>query len=295
MRPSVPKPIRLLIVLATIASLLSLPAAATAAPKGSGVVLEILRLTPAVSPGMDAAFDVFIRNGGKATLNHAVLTTSVTGATVESVPAGCNAATLVCDLGTLSAGDQRTLRFVVGASGSAGSIDIVADLRVDAGGGNPSLDAFTKRGAITVDASSTFFGGWQRAGNALSGGINNGHQSASVNVPPVGFDYPAALTEDTGRVCGQRGIGTALDLMFANGNPVSPFLTVTVTYDAEVRGNRTPGNVSFVHENDGGGCTFLVKGCATAGCFNAFWQGSGPSKKLVIVALLASNGRGKGF
>jgi hypothetical protein len=295
MRPSVPKPIRLMIVLATIASLLSLPSAAAAAPKGSGVVFEIVRLTPAVSPSMDAAFEVFIRNGGKATLNHAVLTTSVTGATVESVPAGCNATTLVCDLGTLSAGDQRTLRFVVGASETAGSIDIVADLRVDAGGANPSLDAFTKRGAIAIDASSTFFGGWQRAGNALSGGINNGHQSSSVSVPPVGFDYPAALAEDTGRVCGQRGIGTALDLTFANGDPVSPFLTVTVTYDAEVRGNRTPGNVSFVHENDDGECTFLVSGCETAGCFNAFWDGNGPDKNLVVVALLASNGRGKGF
>jgi hypothetical protein len=295
MHPSVPRPIRLVIVLATIVSLLSLPSVAAAAPKGSGVVLEIVRLTPAVSPTMDAAFDVFIRNGGKATLNHAVLTTSVSGATVESVPAGCNAATLVCNLGTLAAGDQRTLRFVVGASETAGSIDIVANLRVDAGGGNPSLDAFTKRGAITVDDSSTFFAAWHRAGNALSGGISNGHQSASVSVPAVGFDYPAKLSEDSGRVCGERGIGTALDLTFANGDPVSPFLTVTVTYDAEARGNRTPGNVSFVHENDDGDCTFLVKGCATAGCFNASWDGSGPNKKLVVVAFLASNGRGKGF
>ncbi len=295
MHPSVPRPMRLVIVLATIVSLLSLPSVAAAAPKGSGVVLEIIRLTPAVSPTMDAAFDVFVKNGGKATLNQAVLTTTVSGATVESVPAGCDAATLVCDLGTLAAGDQRTLHFVVGAPEAAGSIEIVAQLTVDAGGDNPSLDAFTRRGAITVDDSSTFFGAWQRAGNALSGGIDNGHQSASVSVPAVGFDYPAKLSEDTGRVCGERGIGSALDLTFANGDPVAPFLTVTVTYDAEARGNRTPGNVSFVHQNDDGDCTFLVKGCATAGCFDAFWDGTGPSKTLVVVALLASNGRGKGF
>ncbi|MDQ2673900.1 MAG: hypothetical protein M3Y40_04535 [Chloroflexota bacterium] len=295
MRPSVPRPVRLVIVLAAIASLLSLPSVAAAAPKGTGVVLEIVRLTPAVSPTMDAAFDVYIKNGGKATLNHAILTVTVTGATVESVPAACDASTVVCDLGTFDAGAERTLRFVAGAAAAAGSIDIVAQLLVDAGGGNPSLDAFTRRGAIAVDASSTFFGAWHRAGNALSGGIDNGHQSASVNVPPVGFDYPAALSEDTGRVCGQRGIGTALDLTFANGDPVSPYLTVTVTYDAEARGTRTPGNVGFVHENDAGECTTLVKGCATAGCFDAFWEGSGPNKKLVVVALLGSNGRGKGF
>jgi hypothetical protein len=39
----------------------------------------------------------------------------------------------------------------------------------------------------------------------------------------------------------------------------------------------------------------LVKGCATSGCFNAFWEGSGAGKKLVIVALLPSNGLGKGL
>ncbi|MDQ2674577.1 MAG: hypothetical protein M3Y40_07965 [Chloroflexota bacterium] len=282
-------------MLATIASLLTLPSVAAAAPKGSGVKLEIVRLTPVVSPTMDAAFDVSIRNDGKATLNHAVLTTSVTGASVESVPAGCDPTTVVCDLGTLAAGDARTLRFVVGAPAAAGSIGITAYLQVDAGGSNPSLDAFTTHNSIAVNASSTFFGAWQRAGNALTGGIDNGHQSASVSVPAVGFDYPAALSEDTGRVCGQRGIGTALDLTFANGDPVSPYLTVTVTYDAEARGNRTPGNVGFVHENDEGDCTFLVKGCATAGCYNAFWDGTGPDKDLVVVAFLASNGRGKGF
>lgn len=295
MRPSVPKPIRILIVLATIASLLTLPSLTAAAPKGSGVILQVTRLTPAVSPNMDAAFDVFVKNGGKATLNDATLTLSVTGATVKSVPGGCSSATLVCGLGTLSSDDEHTLRFVVTAPEAQGSIEIEADLRVDAGGGNPSLDAFHTEATITVNASSTFFGAWHGAGSALTGGITNGHQSASVTVPDVGFDYAAALSEDTGRVCGERGIGTALDLTFANGDPVSPFLTVTVAYDDEARGNRTPGNVGFVHENDDGECTFLVKGCETAGCFNAFWEGSGPGKKLVVVALLASNGRGRGI
>ncbi len=295
MRPIVPKPVRVLIVLATIASLLTLPSLTAAAPKGSGVTLEIIRLTPVVSPDRDAAFDVFVKNGGNATLNDAMLTISVTGATVQSVPGGCSSATLVCDLGTLSSGDEHTLRFVVAAPATQGSIGIAADLRVDAGGGNPSLDSFHREATITVNASSTFFGAWHGAGSALSGGIDNGHQSASVTVPDVGFDYAAALTEDTGRVCGERGIGTALDLTFANGDPVLPFLTVTVKYDDEARGNRTPGNVGFVHQNDDGDCTFLVKGCNTAGCFNAFWEGSGPGKKLVVVALLASNGRGRGI
>ena len=98
------------------------------------------------------------------------------------------------------------------------------------------------------------------------------------------------MTND--RVCGQKGIGQAVDMRFANGEPVDGYLTVTVKYDAETRGNRSPGNVQFVHEGD---CVPLVKGCLTAGCFNAWWEGNGPNKLLVVEARLASNGRGKGL
>jgi hypothetical protein len=117
-----------------------------------------------------------------------------------------------------------------------------------------------------------------------------------VSVPAVGFAYPAELSEASGKVCGEQGIGQAVDMQFANGQSVLPnLLTVTVKYDATARGNRTPGNVGFVHLADNGACTTLVKGCATSGCFNAFWEGSGAGKKLVIVALLPSNGLGKGL
>jgi hypothetical protein len=117
-----------------------------------------------------------------------------------------------------------------------------------------------------------------------------------VSVPAVGFAYPAELSEASGKVCGENGFGQAVEMHFANGQSVLPnLLTVTVTYDATARGSRTPGNVGFVHQADNGACTTLVKGCATAGCFNAFWDGNGPNKDLVIVALLPSNGLGKGL
>lgn len=295
MHPSVPRRIRIVLVLATIASLLALPSFASAAPKGSGLTVVVNELTPAVSPNMDGAFDVVVTNGGNASLTHATLTVSAAG--VKSRPAECNA-NLVCDLGTLVSNDIRSLRFVVGA-GTGGTIFIRADLQVDAGTGNPSQDAKPAEGTITVDTTGTLFGAWQGAGDPVDSDENafiaNDHQTAAVTVPAVAFDYAAKLTMTDQRVCGEKGIGQAVDLQFADGKTVSGFLTVKVTYDATTRGNRTPGNVSFVHDPDIGDCTTLVKGCLTAGCFNAWWEGNGPAKLLVIEARLASNGLGKGL
>jgi hypothetical protein len=293
MHPSVPRPIRVMLVLATIASLLAIPSVASAAPKGSGIVFTVTSLNTAVSPNMAAAFEVFVRNDGSATLTHATVTVEASGA-VTSRPAECSAA-LVCDLGTLSSGSERTLLFVVTAP-SAGSATLTARLQVDAGSGNPSQDAGTRSAATSVNQNAAFFGTWHGANAALTGAIASGHQTASVSVPAVSFAYPAELSEASGKVCGQQGIGQAIDMQLANGQSVLPnLLTVTVTYDATARGNRTPGNVGFVHQADNGDCTTLVKGCLTAGCFNAFWDGNGPDKKLVVVALLASNGLGKGL
>lgn len=293
MHPSVPRPFRILLVLATIASLLALPSLASAAPKGSGIQFTVTPLNTAVSPNMAAAFEVFVRNGGSATLTHATLTASGSGA-VTSAPAECTSA-LVCDLGTLESGAERTLLFVVTAP-SSGGVTLSARLQVDAGNGNPSQDAGLRTETIGVDTSTAFFGTWHGANASLIGAIASGHQTASVSVPAVDFAYPAALSEASGKVCGEQGIGQAVDMQFANGQSLLPnLLTVTMTYDATARGNRTPGNVGFVHDPDNGPCTTLVKGCLTAGCFNAFWEGNGPTKKLVIVALLASNGLGKGL
>lgn len=298
MHPSVPRPIRIVLVLATIASLLAIPSLASAAPKGSKLSVAVTALTPEVSPSMDGAFDVVVTNGGNASLTHALLTVTSTGGTVKSADASCNA-DLICDLGTLASKDVRTLRFVVGAP-ATGSVVLNADLQVDAGSGNPSQDATDGTATITVNESEAFFAAWQGAGDPLEledekAAIDNGHQRASVVVPAVVFDYAAQLTMNNERVCGERGIGQAVEMHFANGMPVEGFLTVTVKYDAEVRGNRTPGNVGFAHDPDNGPCTPMVKGCLTAGCFNAWWEGTGPDKLLVIEARLASNGLGKGL
>lgn len=296
MHPSVPRrAVRLVLALATTASLLAFPSIAAAAPKGTGVTFTLAPLIDTVSPNMSGAFQAVIRNAGPATLTHATFTATLDGATVDSVPAACSM-DLTCDLGKLTAGDERTLLFVVTAPGSGGSIAINATLLVDAGQDNPSKDAFLDRHAnISVNASRAFFGTWHGAGSALSGGITSSHQAASVKVPAVSFAYAAKLTEDSSAVCGKAGIGNAVDLQFADGEAVSPYLKVTVKYDSAARGDRTPANVKVVHRADDGTCNFLVKGCTTAGCYTAKWKGSGAHKKLVIEALLPHNGIVKGF
>lgn len=300
MHPSLPRLLRMILALAVSATLLASPAITSAAPKGSGLTVTVTELTPAVSPSHDGAFQVVVVNAGNASLTHALLTVTITGGTVAGLPDECGGtASVTCDLGTLVANDSRTLTFVIGAPNAAGTITLSASLQVDAGSGNPSQDQAGDAGVITVSDDQSFFGAWQGSGQALIGSIASihgaAHQTASASVPAVDFPYAAEMSESTARICGERGIGQAVDLQFADGEPVSPYLTVTVTYDDAARGNRTPGNVGFVHLGDDGSCSFLVKGCATAGCFTAEWLGSGPGKLLKIVAYLPSNGIVKGF
>lgn len=293
MHPSVPPSIRVVVVLAAIASLLAFPALTSAAPKGSGVAFDVRALIQKVSTNQAAAFEVSAVNNGSASLTHATLVPEVTGGALATLPAGCGGTPVTCDLGTLSSGDSRTLVFVVTAGQSAGSTAFTATLLVDAGGNNPSVDEFMKTATVAVSNSPTFFGRWQSAGGPFGGSVGGGHQTATATVPAVGFAYRGTIEEVTGPVCGIAGIGNGVAMSLADNEPVDPFITVTITYDAEARGNRTPGNVNVIHD---GNCDQpLVSGCDSAGCFNARWEGNGRNKLLVVEALLPHNGIVKGF
>ena len=120
-------------------------------------------------------------------------------------------------------------------------------LTIDAAGGNPkasSRDTFSDSGVIGVRSDGEFFGRWQAAHNGPlsfpTAGIGGGNgQSTTVDVPAVGFDYPALVAEITdGIVCdgtAVAGFGKTIVLTVANGEPVTPYLTVTMTYDREHR------------------------------------------------------------
>ena len=65
---------------------------------------------------------------------------------------------------------------------------------------------------------------------------------------------------------------------------VTPYLTVTMTYDRDAADGRTPGTVSVVHQRNDGTCEFPPRDCDTneGFCFDARWEGHGANIQLVI-------------
>jgi hypothetical protein len=310
MFPSAPRRLRLLIALTMATSVITLSAPVSAAPRGVKATFTVTSLIDTVSASQSGAFDVFARNDGNGTWTHAILVGTLSAGTVSAAPAGCSfgGAAISCDLDKLDAGASATRRVIVQAPGSAGSVTLAAVLTVDAGGNNKnaaSRDTFTANGAIGVRNDADFFGRWQGAhasglsfGTAGVGGSNL--QSTKVDVPPVGTDYPAIVSEvDAPIVCSGSpvaGFGKTVDLSIANGQTVSPYLTVTMTYDRDATDGRTPGSVSVVHQRNDGTCEFPPRDCDTheGFCFDARWEGHGANKKLVIEMQLPTNGRGRG-
>jgi hypothetical protein len=307
-----PRSLRALIVLFTVGALLAMPLpAAGGKPRGTQGTLEVSALTSAVSVGQSAAFGVVFRNNGPSMFTHVRLSGIAPGASLESAPAGCSgsATSVTCSFDKLMAGQSLSLLFVFGAPASAGSVPFSAVVKVDSGNNNQSAasdDTFSAAATAAVIDSPNFFGGWQAAhgspvsfATAAVSGAN--HQSSSVNVPPVDFGYPAALDEtDDAIVCSGSplgGIGQTVDLAIANGEPVDPYLTLTLTYDKVAAAGKTPWTISFVHQTDDGVCHFPPRGCKHnhGFCFDAWWVGSGWHKKLILRVELPSNGRGKGL
>jgi hypothetical protein len=302
--------IRLLVVVATAAALLSLPAAAAGAPRGTKVTFNVDPLTAAVTISQPGAFEMFASNDGTSTFNHTTFVGTLSAGTVLEAD-GCafDGAVVTCELGTLPGGDSVSRLIVVSAPATSGAVTMSGSLTIDAAGGNPkasSRDTFSDSGVIGVRSDGEFFGRWQAAHNGPlsfpTAGIGGGNgQSTTVDVPAVGFDYPALVAEITdGIVCdgtAVAGFGKTIVLTVANGEPVTPYLTVTMTYDRGTAGNRTPNTVSVVHQRDDGTCEFPPRDCEEneGFCFDASWLGSGQQRLLVIEMQLPTNGRGRGI
>ena len=310
MNAHIPRSIRAAIVLATAAAVLAIPFQVAAAPKGTRATFTVTPLIAAVSVGQPGAFEVFVRNDGPATFTHATLTGVAAGGSLASAPSGCTGSgpNVTCQLGKISKGQSRTLVLVFGAPAAAGSLNLNATLRVDAGSGNPSAsseDVFNRSAALSVRNDPDFFGRWQQAHNAAVsfttgalGGAN--HQSTSVVVPPVGFGYAANVEEiDDDIVCDGNpvgGIGQAVEMTVANGQAVNPYLEVKLTYDKTAADGKTPSTIEVVHQRDDGTCEFPPRDCDDneGFCYDAKWSGHGSSKKLIVTVQLPTNGRAKG-
>jgi hypothetical protein len=311
MIPSRSRHRRFLAALAVAFTVAALPLPAAAAPRGVKATFTITPLIEAVSVSQAGAFDVFARNDGKGTFTHTTFVGVLSAGTIASAPSGCSwrGATVTCSLPKLFAGQSATRRIVVTAPGGAGTLSMAGTLTVDSASDNPnasSRDTFRTDGSIGVRNDADFFGRWQAAhGAAVTfstagvGGANG--QSTSVKVPSFGADYPATLEETADAiVCGGSpigGFGKTVELSMANGQTVTPHLTVTMTYDKSTANGRTPYTVAVVHQRDNGTCEFPPRDCDDnpGFCFDAFWQGSGYHKKLVIVMELPTNGRGRGI
>jgi hypothetical protein len=307
MRPSSSRPFRLLVVLATALTLLAAPMSVSA-HGGSyhRADLDVTALIGTVSGGQPVAFDVVLKSDGSDPFDNVKLSVSAPGGSLVTAPLGCSGsgASASCHLGKIHAGASRTLRFVFSAPASAGTLKLTAELKHKFWWSWKTVLKASATAAVVNDPN--FFGGWQSAHAApvtFSTGASAGDngQTSQVGMPPVGFGYPASLAElDESIVCGSKvyqGFGDAVDMTFANGQEVEPFLTLTLTYKKDVIGWRDPHKIKFVHQLDNGTCQFPPRGCShwnDGFCFDAWWSGYGSSKKLVIRVELPSNGRGKG-
>ena len=308
-----PRLTRLVVVLMTAAALLGLPLQVAGHGGGGGTqpAFTVTALTETVSVGELAAFEVFIRSDGSQAFEKVKLTGSAPGATLSSAPDGCwgSGASVTCDLGKLRSGRTLTLQFVFDTPASAGSIEFTARLTYEYWyhGYKKTKVAFEDSAVVTVTDDPNFFGRWQPAHSdditySTAAGTDDNGQVSSLGVPPVEFGYPAALAEiDQNIVCGTtvyKGFGDAVDMTIANGTPLDPHLTLTLTYDKSVAWWKLPWTTKFVHQTDDGVCHFPPRGCNSSNdgfCFDAFWTGHGWHKKFVIRAELPTNGRGKGL
>lgn len=307
------RPIRMLLVLATAATLLSMPALAAAGgkPRGTTATITIAPRIALVSVGGNAAFEITFTNNGNGTLTHPRFVGTAAGGDFVSGDTGCSGAgaDVTCTFDKLKKG--RSIVFtVVFETSDAGTLQLDGTMRVDSGRGNPnaaSKDTFTASASVDVTSSPEYFGSWQPAHSATktfaTGGTGSGNaQSTSVEVPPVGVAYPAIVSESGApMICDGvviEGFGQAVDLSIANGDPVSPHLTLTLTYKKSAIGWIDADDVAFVHQDDAGNCSYPPRGCNSHNdgfCFDAKWKGHGWHKKLVITVELQHNGRGKGI
>ena len=296
MHPSFPKSLRTALVLTTTAALLAFPIPALGA-KGVDLTADIEALIETVSPGGQVAYRATFDNTGTSTVAHLRFDGTLPGASFVSATGPCSGdgSAVGCDFGNLASGASVTLTAFFTAPSSDGMHTFEGAFSGDAGQGNGQAakdDTWSKSVPVTVDASGDFFGSWQRShGQSVTFqtqtiSVNN-HQSTGVVVPAFAGDYAATIreVEDT-ETCDIDGIGQAVDLDIANGEPID--LEVTLRLDAVAAEGRTPGSVGLLHD-----CQPVPSNCRknAAPCYDASWERNGRDKILVIEVQLPSNGR----
>ena len=294
---------RLVVVLATLTALLTMPLA-TFGARGDNVSASIERAMPQVSSGGLMKFDVSLVNGGSATLANVRFDGTVRSASGAAAAASFVSASISCTttgtgsvqcplVSNVAAGTTVEFDLYFTAPSGDGSVYLDGVFTAEARQSNPggSIDSWLAQSpTVTVRSDPNFFGTWQLANVKPQAAAGTADQRTVVDAPPYGQAYGlvvAQLAPSTS--CGVPGVGKEVELSVADGNvPV----TVTITYTPAAIGGKSPSQLNFFHD-----CEELSAGCSRGetNCFDAKWSGRGADKKVVATIRLPHNGLIKGW
>ena len=295
--------IRAVLATVTLVALLALPFQAFGA-KGTGLAATATTLTPLVGTGQLLAYQVGLQNTGKSAITQFRFDGSITGgATLHGASTSpCSASDggtgVTCELGNLASGAAVELVLVFAAPATPASASLSGAFRGDAKNGTPGAKQDTwpilDQVVSVLQSTADFFGTFQLETAAQSYIIGSG-QVTNVNVPAQARAYGVSVGHSNAAiVCGATtitGFGETVELNVANGQtPV----TVTITFASQP--GLTPQMVKVVHQS-GSLCHQPPPDCGAnpGDCYDAYWTGSGPNRRVEVTIQAPHNGSFKGF
>jgi hypothetical protein len=265
---------------------LTAAAALTLAALGAGAVtaktpdwvITFDRLPATVAPGNDAGYAVTVKNNGTSTINRARF--SATPATtptatpsyfsglswVQGGPeVGCTSTgTLVCDLGTMDAGEEFNfvVAYAVPASAS-GKFDVTFFMEAgtgNVGGKNNSRgDKLEVTASTNLNGTQNFDGGFTVDDFSYATGGNLGRNNKQTSQADVTDELITVMVQDgiTDNLCDEDDDAACADLigewtrLTVPGNDGYIKLTLNI-WGGSVPGGTQPGDIFLVHVLDDG-------------------------------------------
>jgi hypothetical protein len=222
----------------------------------------------AVSAGGSSLTTVYVKNVDNQTLNHVVLTfvRSQGSVTIEATVLGANASScavtdtlITCDFGSLKARASRTFSLILDASAGGDFTvhgTVVFNESTNPNGGNTQINAVDGTlhvGDESCNTLATFIppGIAKTLDPTTTDGCATDSQHSSLLVPANPNGSLVTLDDSvdaTGCATGYSCFGKEVAASVNNGATVTPYLTWTITYSAELLLGINPAKVSFQHD-----------------------------------------------
>lgn len=284
---------RLATVFTASAMLMASVAASPVAARNASWSIVPVRLPTVVAAGKNAGYFVTVTNGGTSNVNAVTLTVkppagavqapayfpgldwSVGGPEVSCTSSGL----LVCDLGTLSAGETFTftVAFLV-PTGATGTFDVVFSLEStsgnttsDGGTGNHSRGDALNVTSQTGIASSTNFDGGFVVGSSetfqTTGTLGRGNKQTTglvttdTIIPVTVTDDVASFPCDSGDPQCSRLIGLWSVLDVNGGTNSNPIKVTLMIWGGSVPGGVGVGDIYLIHADGSGGYNTVKATC----------------------------------